>query len=116
MRNWFSLYILALKILKNSKHCKAYARVNTRQCAPFRLYCEIKFVNPRRPTFVPIFVLLIASLNLYRCASKVIVFGLDRRQCNVSNGRDFSPIRHVQTDTVDYLGSYAVSSENLVLG
>jgi len=65
---------------------------------------------------VPIFVLLIASLNPYRCASKVILFGLDRRQCTASNGRDFSLIRHVQTDTIDYLTSYPLSSGNLVLG
>ena len=65
---------------------------------------------------VQIFVLPTASLNLYRCASKVMVFGLDHRHCIASNGSDFSLIPHVQTDTIDYLTSYPVSSGNLVLG
>jgi len=65
---------------------------------------------------VPIFVLPIASLNLYRCASKGIVFGLDHGQCTASNGSDYPFIRHDQSDTIDYLASYPVSSGNLVLG
>jgi len=65
---------------------------------------------------VPIFVLPIAPLILYRCASKGIVFGLDHGQCTASSGSDVSLIRHDQSDTIDYLASYSASSGNLVLG
>jgi len=30
---------------KKSKLCKAYARVNIKQCELYRLHCKIKFIN-----------------------------------------------------------------------